>query len=803
MAGVQKRQAPAKKPARKPVRKPVKKPAAADSAASCITVGGKAAAQLAAPAALPGPAATLTAPATQLMAPMLNAISLSAELRNNARELLALVRDNRPASTQRAYVPKQEEYSAFCREYGFPDGETVTDDKLLLFLRVKVIDRPLKMRSRNDNDSINAEDTRLSWRSVRQYVTAITDLWRLQKSLGMNSHPSPRDHTARELVKTIQGMEADRQKAAFADKGRDSLRDGYSEPQLQQICCGLWERTGETTALQAEIHLRTIVDILLGHYLLTRGGDRRNVELSDLQTFELAEEGPTRCFPVIMTTRAGKQNQHGRLETAGALRNRDPFSCLLSSLGFYLLFRWDLTSEPFPDFTERSRWYPIRLLKSSGGTSASQGLSYGSQRDWAAKAFEYAGIRSSKKTHIGRSSGAKLAEVKGVTEDQIRRAGRWNQEQMIGCYLTALPREFMRVMAGHPKKKGRFEIIRARVPPPGSLLPLIWPELDQYAGRFGPNDGQIDDLAGHGFTDLLFHLREVILQDSVALRCRFPKSAVWNHPVFDHKDYLRFAAQVAAVMEEGERPNQLALLEAAIPTLTDFLRSSDTRNQALMAGVATKADLQVMGAQLAEALRDSVGEMLDSAVFKLARPPLAAGPAQPLFASAPAVTPAPPAAFVPPAPSPAPSVPSSLASLAPPPPAASSASTSSVSGQSHRSVTPEGAGPPAYRMSRSVKTVTDLWREWTVGIGGGPAIASLDARWGFRWRSGRGRHAEAEFYSQRLEVIREIRRVAQARRIDEDAAAAFVGAEYRQLAFSSLAGYCKQLRVNRKKREAG
>ena len=67
-----------------------------------------------------------------------------------------------------------------------------------------------------------------------------------------------------------------------------------------------------------------------------------------------------------------------------------------------------------------------------------------------AKAFGYIGIASQKKTHIGRGSSAKMAELKGVSEEQIRRAGRWNQEQMVGCYLNSLPREFMRSMAGHP-----------------------------------------------------------------------------------------------------------------------------------------------------------------------------------------------------------------------------------------------------------------------------------------------------------------------------------------------------------------
>jgi len=71
-----------------------------------------------------------------------------------------------------------------------------------------------------------------------------------------------------------------------------------------------------------------------------------------------------------------------------------------------------------------------------------------------------------------------MAELKGVSEAQIRRAGRWNQEQMVGCYLSALPRKFMRTMAGHPQQIGCFKVYRASITPPDELLSMIWPELD-------------------------------------------------------------------------------------------------------------------------------------------------------------------------------------------------------------------------------------------------------------------------------------------------------------------------------------
>ena len=102
---------------------------------------------------------------------------------------------------------------------------------------------------------------------------------------------------------------------------------------------------------------------------------------------------------------------------------------------------------------------------------------------------------TTKKTYLFRAAGAKLAELKGILEEFISRAGRWNYDQMRGCYLTALPLPFMRQMAGYPSQPGCFEVQRAKIKPPQELLNLIWPELDQWTGRFGKEDGQIDDLA--------------------------------------------------------------------------------------------------------------------------------------------------------------------------------------------------------------------------------------------------------------------------------------------------------------------
>ena len=247
-----------------------------------------------------------------------------------------------------------------------------------------MIHRPLRKRGKKAlaAEEIELQKQVLQWRSVRGYVTAITDLYNIQKARNMNSNPCPRATQTRDFIKALQRRDTQLAKQNFADKGRETYLDGYLETQFKELCIALWKAgsSKESESLgQAGCYLRTLVDQLLGHYLLARGQDRRVAEISDLHIFEFPDEGPTTCFPLIMTMRGSKTNQHGRLETMGAFRNKDPFICPLSALGFYFLHRWDLTEEQFPDFSERSRWYEIKLLLSSRGSSAKAPLSYNTQ----------------------------------------------------------------------------------------------------------------------------------------------------------------------------------------------------------------------------------------------------------------------------------------------------------------------------------------------------------------------------------------------------------------------------------------
>ena len=67
-------------------------------------------------------------------------------------------------------------------------------------------------------------------------------------------------------------------------------------------------------------------------------------------------------------------------------------------------------------------------------------------------------MNSAAKTHVGRGSGAQMAELGGASEGDIRKLGRWNSQALVGCYVTSLPWPALRTIVGFPPERGDFHI---------------------------------------------------------------------------------------------------------------------------------------------------------------------------------------------------------------------------------------------------------------------------------------------------------------------------------------------------------
>ncbi|KAM4065624.1 centromere DNA-binding protein complex CBF3 subunit [Hirsutella rhossiliensis] len=138
--------------------------------------------------------------------------------------------------------------------------------------------------------------------------------------------------------------------------------------------------------------LRTQVDFLLGNHMLLRSGNRLPMELAD-------------CFPLDLPNEGCKAQGRKGGKVSVFQRSED--------------------------------WYETKVLRRSAKEPQAP-LSGQTAREWTSRFYKKAGIKVSKVSHAPRVAATQNADMAGVDEGQIRRAGRWNNgDQMTGCYLTS------------------------------------------------------------------------------------------------------------------------------------------------------------------------------------------------------------------------------------------------------------------------------------------------------------------------------------------------------------------------------
>jgi hypothetical protein len=99
-----------------------------------------------------------------------------------------------------------------------------------------------------------------------------------------------------------------------------------------------------------------------------------------------------------------------------AMRHENPKLCTMGAVAQYLFWRWHISSEEEPCFRQRKDWYPLKLLV---GRNREEEIAYPTQLNDIYEVFSAAGIHSVKKTHAMRGSGARGAELHGVSERQV------------------------------------------------------------------------------------------------------------------------------------------------------------------------------------------------------------------------------------------------------------------------------------------------------------------------------------------------------------------------------------------------
>ena len=71
---------------------------------------------------------------------------------------------------------------------------------------------------------------------------------------------------------------------------------------------------------------------------------------------------------------------------------------------------------------------------------------------------------------------------------------------------------------------------------------------------------------------------------------------------------------------------------------------------------------------------------------------------------------------------------------------------------------------PTYKLSRHLESIEAVWREWKHGLAGGPAVETLERRFGTSWRKDR---TESKYFSRGKAIYDEIKRVQENERLNE------------------------------------
>jgi hypothetical protein len=141
---------------------------------------------------------------------------------------LAEAHASHPAQTKITYKGPIKEFSNFCTvEYGYIDGDTVTEAKVNLFLTECVIGR-VSRKGKNKGKEVGIC-------TINNYVSALVSLYNEQKSRNMNCNDHLRGKLVKQLLETISQKEHLRRKKSYVDHGIGTMLDTYTAEELEQM----------------------------------------------------------------------------------------------------------------------------------------------------------------------------------------------------------------------------------------------------------------------------------------------------------------------------------------------------------------------------------------------------------------------------------------------------------------------------------------------------------------------------------------------------------------------------------------
>ena len=177
-------------------------------------------------------------------------------------------------------------------------------------------------------DDITVRQT-LGFPVIEGFISALMNLYHFQVSSGLNPNPNPRAIAVRNIWKGRRWKEHERKRKEYIDRGTGTLSGGYKEDDIRQFVRVCWTAyaNGEVSSQTVGSYFRTSCVFLLAHNMLLRGENRRHLQLADLSSLELKNEGTIPCMATVLLMDDRETKLFGRLKYGTVVRHRNPLMC--------------------------------------------------------------------------------------------------------------------------------------------------------------------------------------------------------------------------------------------------------------------------------------------------------------------------------------------------------------------------------------------------------------------------------------------------------------------------------------------
>jgi Centromere DNA-binding protein complex CBF3 subunit, domain 2 len=409
-----------------------------------------------------------------------------------------------------------------------------------------------------------------------QYKCAIKRLWQDQVARGINSRSWDLVFTkdSQALLKMVTDRKTRQATKNFAEKIDNDSAALANPDTIAKLEQWLFDRNRAAGTKSVFCGLRHRFVFLHTSGGLLHGESVYKAELSDLfHVFYKADKDVHPLMVVVQQLASGKTNNNQKLY-GRVMRHKDVNLCAVGALGFYLMYRFQVTDEMNtpPDFADNEAWYRIKLLVQPYNSAGdyTQSISDRPYMEVIKTACMQLNLSSNHWLHIGRVLGTLDLESSEADSAEIRLLGNWDPSTQEKAYSIKVPLGIIRKKACFRTNDGAHYNPRTAVTPPSELLAKNFPwapaELDKVK-QFQFNNMRGRPTAIH-FLELIVALRrEVVVQDAAAMMILNPERAThtfFQMEVFRSPEFALFKETMRSSLQTMTNPRDSDLRNASL-----------------------------------------------------------------------------------------------------------------------------------------------------------------------------------------------------------------------------------------------